>query len=119
MIKGIGIDMVDIRRFDINHRKFIEKILTKKELFIFDSFQSKVAKLEFLAGRFASKEAYLKANQKGLGEISFQDIEILNCDNGAPYLNDKNALLSISHEKEYAIAIVMIQEKKRGECNEY
>jgi len=111
MIKGIGIDMVDIRRLDINHRKFTEKVLTNNELSIFDNFQSEKLKLEFLAGRFAGKEAYLKANQKGLGEIPFHAIEILNHENGAPYLNDDEALISISHEKEYAIAIVILQNK--------
>ena len=110
MIKGIGVDIVEIKRLNIENRRFIEKILTNNEIDCFNQLKNNKNKLEFLAGRFAAKEAYLKAKQIGIGEMSFHDIEILNKLNGAPYLNDKKALISISHEKNYAIAMVLLQE---------
>lgn len=39
--------------------------------------------------------------------MSFHDIEILNREDGSPYLNDEYAQISISHEKKYAIAFVV------------
>ena len=42
--------------------------------------------------------------------IDFHDIQILNDETGCPYLNDKKAHISISHEKKYAIAFVVLEE---------
>ena len=105
----IGVDIVELDRLKVNHDHFVKKILTDKEYEIFNSFNSEERKREYLGGRFAAKEAYMKANQKGLGQISFHDIEVLNRDDGSPYLNDMNAQISISHEKHYAIAFVVIE----------
>ena len=51
----------------------------------------------------------MKAMQKGIGQISFHDIEVLNREDGSPYLNDENAHISISHEEKYAVAFVVIE----------
>ncbi len=104
----IGVDIVDLRRLNIEHRHFIERVLTPKEIILFDQKTTTQQKLEFLGGRFAVKEAYSKALGTGIGKIGFQDIEVLNDTLGKPYLNDKNAKISISHEKEYAVAFVVI-----------
>lgn len=109
MIKGIGVDIVDLKRISLEKDLFAKKILTSKEFEIYLSLSSEKRKKEFLGGRFAGKEAFLKANGKGLGEISFQDIEILNEDSGKPYLNVSNAFISLSHENTYAIAYVIIE----------
>ncbi len=110
-MQGIGIDIIELDRLDLSHQSFIQKVLTSNEYLIYESLKSDMRKKEYLGGRFAGKEAYLKARGKGIGEISFQNIEILNDVNGCPYLNDENALISISHEKHYAIAFVVINEK--------
>lgn len=110
-MQGIGVDIVELDRLDLGHHAFIQKVLTVKEFEIYKTLKSDVRKKEYLGGRFAGKEAYLKARNKGLGEISFQDIEILNDETGCPYLNDEYAMISISHEKHYAIAFVVIKEK--------
>lgn len=109
MIKGIGVDIVNLERISLEKDLFAKKILTPKEYEYFLSLTSLKRKKEFLGGRFAGKEAFLKANGKGLGEISFQDIEILNEDSGKPYLNFPNAFISLSHENTYAIAYVVIE----------
>lgn len=104
----IGVDIVDLDRLDIENHHFIEKVLSAEEYNVFRNLKSNKRKLEFLGGRFAGKEAYLKANHKGIGDISFHDIIILNHEDGSPYLNDENAKISISHENKYAIAFVVI-----------
>lgn len=108
-MKGIGVDIVDLDRLDIENLHFVERILSVNEYQLFRQMNSKQRRLEFLGGRFAGKEAYLKAYHKGLGGMDFHDIEILNNEDGSPYLNDNNALISISHEKKYAIAFVVVE----------
>lgn len=109
-MKGIGVDIVDLDRINIDNMNFVQHILSKKEYDIFQSLESRRRKLEFLGGRFAGKEAYLKANHVGLGSISFHNIEILNDENGCPFLNNNRAHISISHEKKYVIAFVVLEE---------
>ncbi len=109
-MRGIGVDIVDLERLDIHKIHFIKRILSEKEYEIFLEIKSEQRKLEFLGGRYAAKEAYMKARHKGLVEIDFHDIEVLNFPNGCPYLNDESAHISISHEKKYAIAFVIIEE---------
>ena len=109
-MKGIGVDIVDLDRLDIDNLHFVERILTVEEYQIFRMIHTQQRKLEFLGGRFAGKEAYLKAHHTGLGGIDFHDIQILNDETGCPYLNDKKAHISISHEKKFAIAFVVLEE---------
>ena len=106
---GIGVDIVDLNRINIHNHHFINRILSEEEIMVFNAFYSDRRKLEFLGGRFAAKEAFLKACHKGLGEIPFKDIIILNDENGAPYINCDNAMISISHEQDYVIAFIVIK----------
>jgi holo-[acyl-carrier protein] synthase len=108
-MKGIGVDIVDLERLDINNLHFVKRILSDRELQLYHQMKSDQRRLEFLGGRFAGKEAYLKAYHKGIGGINFQDIEILNDESGCPFLNDENAQISISHEKKYAVAFVIVE----------
>lgn len=115
MIKGIGIDIVELSRIQkINERqkRFAERILTENEKEKFDRLEGK-RKVEFLAGRFAAKEAFSKAYGTGIGkELSFLDINILTDDKGKPYIQNpigEGVHLSISHSAEYAVAQVIIE----------
>jgi len=105
---GIGTDIVDLRRIDPENEHFARRILTDAEYAVFESLTDH-RKREYLGGRFAGKEAYLKAKGLGLGGMGFHDIEILNLESGQPYLNDPDALISLSHEKDYAVAFVVIR----------
>lgn len=115
MIKGIGIDIVELNRikqaFERNER-LKERILTRNELAQFEQLSQK-RKIEFLAGRFAAKEAFSKAYGTGIGrDLSFQDIEITNDERGKPYVVKPEfgrIHLSISHSECYAIAQVIIE----------
>ncbi|WP_044893594.1 holo-ACP synthase [Bacillus alveayuensis] len=116
MIVGIGIDIVEIKRIkEIVKRqpKFIERILSEREKERFLQL-SETRKIEFLAGRFAAKEAYAKAIGTGIGkELSFTDIDIHYDEKGKPFILSGNPQqhvhLSLSHSDEYAVAQVIIE----------
>ncbi|MDL4840152.1 holo-ACP synthase [Aquibacillus rhizosphaerae] len=118
MIKGIGIDIVELERIKTslnNSNRFLQRILTDNEIEIYSDLRSDRRKLEFLAGRFAAKEAYSKAVGTGIGKLSFKDIEVIRLASGAPKLIVKdsksaNIFVSISHSEAYAIAQVIIEE---------
>lgn len=117
MIKGIGIDLIELDRIykHIQNQRFIDRILTEKEKQIYTTLKSNTRKAEFLAGRFAAKEAFSKAIGTGLGKLSFQDIEVLRDELGAPVINvngfhAEKILISITHSQTYALAQVIIAE---------
>ena len=104
---AVGVDLCKVSRISLDER-FIDFVLSYKEK---EAMNKRVKKEEYLASRFAAKEAFLKANHKGLGEIKMNEIEVLNYENGVPYIVYNNIVyenVSISHEDEYAIAVVII-----------
>ncbi|ALC83806.1 MULTISPECIES: holo-ACP synthase [Bacillus] len=118
MIIGIGIDLIELRRInDLIKRqeKFADRVLAEEELNIYKNLSNK-KKPEYLAGRFAAKEAFSKALGTGIGaHLSFQDIVTETDDRGKPTLfcqktKDKKIHLSITHTREYAAAQVIIEE---------
>jgi len=135
MIIGIGIDLISNQRIKIALKKFEDKfknkIFTKNELQDFDQkFLKKnlnsSTQINFLAKRFACKEAFSKALGTGIGRgINFNDIEIYNDELGKPkirIINNKNLIiekiigtknynihLTISDEKSISIAMVIIE----------
>lgn len=117
MIKGIGLDIVEIDRIAKAMKrtnKFKDRILTDKEKSLFEAY-SETRKIEFLAGRFAAKEAFSKAVGTGIGEqCKLHDMEILKGEAGNPILYFKgelvNGFVSITHSKQYAAAQVILLE---------
>lgn len=117
MIKGIGVDLVDISRMEkmITNEKFVQRVLTSEEQVIFYSLGSK-RQVEFLAGRFACKEAYSKALGTGIGQrVSFQDLSILSQSSGAPYFaqhpyHEYTVHVSIAHTDLVATAYVILEQ---------
>ncbi|MBU1144410.1 MAG: holo-ACP synthase [Firmicutes bacterium] len=114
MIIGIGTDIVLISRITdkINH-----KILSEEETKIYMSFSSEKRKQEFLAGRFAIKEAIIKAFNLKSPHYSMTELCVLNDGFGKPYLfrpilSGEKIWLSISHESTYAIGLCVIEEQK-------
>lgn len=122
MIKGIGIDIIEIDRVKKAVEKygesFLEKVFTEKEIKYCRN--RKALRFPELAVRFAAKEAYAKAvgtGIKGFGRnnhgIHWQDIEIVNNSHGKPLLVikgkiSKKAHVSLSHSLEYAVAAVVV-----------
>jgi len=113
MISGVGVDLVKINRFSIGEKSFINKILSSNEIILLADRKSERRKLEFIAGRFAAKEAYLKALGVGIGPIPFRTIEVLADENGKPYIKDDdyNVNLSITHTETDACAFVVLEKK--------
>lgn len=117
MIKGTGIDIIEIARIQrllAIQPKLIDRVLTGKEQQLFYSFSTEKRKIEFLAGRYAAKEAFSKAWGTGIGELSFLDIEILFNKKKAPILTSsvlegQRCFVSISHSERYAVAQVIIE----------
>ncbi|PPA68719.1 holo-ACP synthase [Jeotgalibacillus proteolyticus] len=122
----IGTDIVNIKRFEslLNNRLFLEKVYSNQELKNIYSQGNPQRKLELLAGRFSAKEAFLKAIEIGImSGIPLKNIEVLSTVSGKPYISlDKSTLmslkqkniliknldLSISHTKETALAVVIL-----------
>src|SRR5690625_4977907 len=118
MIKGIGIYIIVLERIHNSIEKsdrLTERVLTERELERYAFFDNKRRRIEYLAGRFAAKEACAKALGTGIGKLSFQHIEVMNDQQGAPYIvvegyEEYTFFLSISHSKQYAVAQVIIQD---------
>lgn len=115
-IKGLGMDAVELSRIEkivAEPKSFLGKVLTPKELEKYHTLPFK-RKVEFLAGRFAAKEAYAKALGTGIGQhVSFQDIEVLNDATGKPVLVCKRyshqTWISITHTNHDAYAVVVLE----------
>ncbi|WP_349402180.1 holo-ACP synthase [Candidatus Phytoplasma solani] len=121
-VQNIGIDLVEITKIKKIGLQFLAtRILSFQEKRIFLTLQNNERKLTFLGGRWAAKEALFKAfrTQANLNytKSNYRDWSILNDCNNAPYLEDKNwknqVLLSISHTTNYALAMVLILQKKK------
>ena len=114
MIYGIGCDIVDIHRIEkyVDDKKRLEKLYTENELNEFYKITNKRRKMEFLAGRFAVKEATSKALGVGISkEFSFHDVEVKKDENGKPYIEygDFRTHLTISHTDTTVVAFVVLE----------
>lgn len=125
MIVGIGTDLVHIPRMQALLNKHGDKIalriLSEAE---FDSFKKSNNQAGFLAKRFAAKEATSKALGTGFRDgLSLRHIEVSNDEHGKPELKFTNrglelvselsigrSMVSLSDEKEYAVAFVTLME---------
>jgi holo-[acyl-carrier protein] synthase len=122
MIIGIGIDLVKIDRIDKagnNRSGFLERVFTEREREY--CYRQKYPAQHF-AGRFAAKEAVLKAIGTGWSAgVKWTDMEVLHGDGGGPVVNIsgrvkdlmdlkgvKQILLSYSHDEGYAVAHVVL-----------
>lgn len=114
-----GVDIIEIERvknsIEETEGKFCERVYTQKEIEYCES--KKAQKYQHYAAKFAAKEAVFKAISSSLQnkyDIGWKDIEVLNNDDGRPYVNILNSNMkfddidiSISHCKEYAVASVI------------
>ena len=124
-ILGIGVDITKNSRIKelIKNKSFINRTFGKKEI---DFSKKKINKINFFAKRFAAKESFAKSLGTGFrNDLNFKDIEILNNKMGKPYfikskkINDiikkrfkiqkYDLFLSISDEKDYAVAFTILQ----------
>ena len=122
MVLRSGVDMIEVERvadaIERHGERFLQRVFTPQEL-------AEVGNnVPSLAARFAAKEAVSKALGTGIGEVTFQDIEVLRGSAGEPVLYLHGAAkrlaealgleiwsISLSHTKEHAIAMVVAMAK--------
>lgn len=101
-----------MKKIILRQKRFVDRILTSFEKEGYDQLSEK-RKIEFLAGRFAAKEAFAKAHGTGIGaNLSFLDIQVENDEMGKPVITkplQEGVHLSISHSSDYAVAQVIIE----------
>lgn len=123
MAIAIGTDIVEIGRIEQvlarQGEAFLARVLTPAEI---QQYRDRNSRPDFVAKRFAAKEAVAKALGTGIGRgVSFQDIEISNNNDGAPLvtlgggalevlqrLGGNEVLLSIADEQHYALGYALI-----------
>jgi holo-[acyl-carrier protein] synthase len=112
MIDGIGIDVVDIKRFQESLDRtpaLLEKLFTESE---------RAKPVSGLAARFAAKEALYKALSAGSG-LNWHEAEVINHENGKPdflfrgkiadLVDGAKVHLSLSHDAGIASAMVIVE----------
>lgn len=106
-IKGIGVDIEEVARFQkrpySKNRSFYEKIFSKKEITYCLKSPSPAASF---AARFAAKEACVKA-AGGLIKIVSQVEVVMQKNKPTIIMKKRKIFLSLSHTKTHAIAIVL------------
>ena len=112
MIDGIGIDVVDIKRF----QESLERTPNLENKIFTESERGKT--IQSMAARFAAKEALYKALSPSHG-LNWHDAEIINHENGKPDFLFRGAIaelidgasvhLSLSHDAGIASAMVVIE----------
>lgn len=124
MVKSIGLDIVEVKRMNRDIEKFgdsfVKRILGDLE---YELYHKRNDKAQFLAGRFAAKEAVIK----GLGVYlknrpPYKELQIIKDSSGQPLLQmsdslkeklkNVNCLISITHEQNYAAAVAVFVEEK-------
>ncbi|AOT71697.1 holo-ACP synthase [Geosporobacter ferrireducens] len=117
MIKGIGIDIIEVVRIKKaveKNSRFLQRIFTENEIKYFEENSLQTVSI---AGNFAAKEAVVKALGTGLRAFSWTEMEIQRNSLGKPSvvlygrakrvaetLGVHQMLITISHSKDYAVA---------------
>jgi holo-[acyl-carrier protein] synthase len=129
MIVSVGVDMVEVERIrqaledSRIGRRFRERVFTQKEIQYCET--KRRGKYESYAGRFAAKEAVMKALGRGWSsQVTWLDIEVARARSGKPdiVLHEKTAgfaaalgirrwALSISHTAQHGLAYVVAQDE--------
>ena len=126
-ILGIGVDIVENSRIGklLRNKLFIKRIFSNSEILIANKIKDKKS---YYSKRFAAKEAFVKSIGTGFrDDFNFKDLSITNNKLGKPsfLINKKikkivkkqfkttsvNFFLSISDEKKYSMAYVILQKK--------
>ena len=124
-ILGTGVDIVENLRIkkSLQNKQFISRIFSSNEILLSNNFKNKT---NYYSKRFAAKEAFAKSIGTGFRDgLNFKDVSIINNKLGKPsfLITDKlkkivkrqfrtssfNFFLSISDEKKYSIALVILQ----------
>ncbi len=132
VIVGVGVDIIEIRRIKSALDKgegFLQRIFTSEEI---EYLKGRNLRPEYIAGRFAAKEAVSKALGTGFRGFEFKDIIIESTTLGKPIVvlkgkakliaekqGEYNLHLSISHGEDSAIAYAVLEVNSHGKDLEY
>ncbi len=110
----IGIDIVDVSRIEAMEKRhgehFLRKVFTDWEIAY---ARGKRRSSETLAGRFAAKEAFMKAFGR---RLPWREIEVFAATGGQPFITFRGTRyggVTISHERAYAVAAVAIEKEAK------
>ncbi len=124
MILGIGTDITEVARIKSSLERFgdsfLQRILRPSEIDYCRAFQQPA---QYVAARFAAKEAISKAFGTGIGaQLAWHDMEICRRESGEPFVilhaggkvlftsrNAKQLLISLSHTHNYATAMAVLE----------
>lgn len=127
MILGIGTDIAQVSRFKkwVQDPSLLERFFHEKEIELspLEATGDSQKSLEYFASRFACKEAFAKALGTGFSSFSLKEVFVTSNSEGKPFMNvtgnAENLMkerfgscdvhVSLSHEKEYAVAFVVIE----------
>lgn len=119
MIKGIGVDMVELSGIkDLMSDKFIDHVLSTEEKKMFENIPVEETKLSYIGGIFAAKEALFKALKSDKITGLYRDVSILQKESGTSYIVSDlidpslNVHVTISHTDNYTVAFVVIENTK-------
>lgn len=105
----VGIDNVLISRMENLNERFPRRYLSNAEYEVYESLPAN-KRNDFLAGRFAAKEAFVKAS--GRKDVQYSLVEILDDETGKPHLyveGREQGIVSITHDY-VATAIVILED---------
>ncbi|MGH7529187.1 MAG: holo-ACP synthase [Gemmatimonadales bacterium] len=124
MVLGVGLDIVETARIAralaVHGRRFEERVYTESEL---AACASRADRAQALAGRFAAKEAFLKAMGTGwVRGVSLRQVEVVDCPGGKPAIQltagaaaraqrkyVRAIHLSLTHQPGLAAAVVILE----------
>lgn len=116
----IGVDIVNIERMSKLSEHAISRLFNKEEVFKANNLKNEKVRYEYLAGRFAAKEALAKALGVGFTKLIPSEILVTNLESGQPVIKlegktlenykDINTQVSISHDYPCAVAVVLVEE---------
>ena len=122
MIRGVGLDLVEVARMEraISKEHFCARVFTEAER---ELLQKKRAPAESAAGFWAAKEAALKALGTGIGPVRLTEVEVTKTESGQPVLTfsgkaksafealgARRAFVSITHSGGIAAAQVILED---------
>ena len=123
---AVGVDLLEVERVELSlerfGQRFLDRVFTEREQ------QYCNGRAQSLAARFAAKEAVGKALGTGLGDAGWHEIEIVNEENGRPFLllhgaaqdlarqqGLNNWTVSLSHTETHAIGMVVAMRAMESE----
>lgn len=124
MILGLGTDITEVARVKVSLERFgdsfLKRILHPAEIAYCQNYQDPT---QYVAGRFAAKEAISKAFGTGIGsQLGWHDMEICRKESGEPYVvlhgggqklfaerGAKQLHITLSHTRNYATSVAILE----------